>query len=188
MSRQLEMVNALTAAATGANVALDPRFVTRQRNHFVMQDLEAVKIDRKRLMLYPTLGAEASDAERTHSFNIARAALKTERRITIEDGLILAASRLNCSTQMSSALAEVVSELDEAMFDPANMVVAHYLTRAGVVIAAGHAMIPGNPGAVPPVIAALRPVQDGAAAACRPEIGFVTVRTTITQRAHKLQF
>ena len=86
MSRQLEMVNALTAAATGANVALDPRFVTRQRNHFVVQDLAAVKIDRKRLMLYPTLGAEASDAERTHSFNIARAAFKTERRITIEDG------------------------------------------------------------------------------------------------------
>ena len=80
-------------------------------------------------MLYPSLGAEASDAEKTHSFNIARAAFNTEQRITIEDGLIVAASRLNCSTQMSSALAEVVSELDEAMFDPANMVVAHYLTR-----------------------------------------------------------
>ena len=98
MSRQLDMANALTAVATGANVALDPRFVTRQRNHFVMQYLEAVKIGRKRLMLYPTLGAEALDAERTHSFNIARAPLKTERRITIEDGLILAASRLNCLT------------------------------------------------------------------------------------------
>ena len=109
MSRQLDMAATLTAAATGANVALDPRFVTKSRNHFVMQDLEAVKIDRQRLVLYPTLGAEASDAERTHSFNIARVALKTERRITIEDGLILAASRLNCSTQMSSALAEVVS-------------------------------------------------------------------------------
>ena len=66
MSRQLDIANALTAAATGDNVALNPRFVTRQRNHFVMQDLEAVKIDRKRLMLYPTLGAEASDAEQTH--------------------------------------------------------------------------------------------------------------------------
>ena len=167
ISRQLEMVNALMVAATSANVVLDPRLLTRQRNHFVLQDLEAVKIDWKRLMLYPTLGAEASDAERTHSFNTARAALKTERRITTEDGLILAASRLNCSTHMSSALAEVVSELDEAMFDPANMVLAHYLTHAGVVIAAGHTMIPGNPSAVPPVIAALRPIQNGAAAACR---------------------
>ena len=153
-----------------------------------MNDLEVGKIDRKRLMLYPTLGAEASDAEQTHSFNIARAVLKTERRITIKDGLILAASRLNCSTQMSSALAQGVSELDEAMFDPANMVVAHFLTRTGVIIVADRAMIPGNPGAVPPVIAALGPVQDGAAAACRPEIGFVTVQTTIAQHAHNLQF
>ena len=72
MSSQLDMANALTAAATGANAALDPNFVTKRRNHFIMQDLEAVKIDRKRLMLYPSLGAEASDAEETHSFNIHR--------------------------------------------------------------------------------------------------------------------
>ena len=103
MSRQLDMANALTAAATGANVAIDSSFVIKQRNHFVMQDLEAVKIDRKRLMLYPSLRAEASDAEKTHSFNIARAAFNTEQRITIEDGLILAASCLNYSTQMTSA-------------------------------------------------------------------------------------
>ena len=89
-------------------------------------------------------------------------------RITIEDGLIVAASRLNCATQMSSALAEVVSELDEVMVDPDNMVVSHYLTRAGVVIAAGHAMTPANARAVPPIIAAFRPVQNGAAEACRP--------------------
>ena len=144
-----------------------------------MQDLEAVKIDHKRLMLYPSLGVEVSDAEKTHSFNIARAAFNTEQRITIEDGLIVDASCLNCATQMSSALAEVVSELDEAMFEPANMVIAHYITRAGVVIAAGHSMTPSNAGAVPPIIIALRPVQNGADAACRPEIGFVTVRTTI---------
>ena len=52
---------------------------------------------------------------------------------------------------MSSALAEVVSELDEAMFDPANMVVTHYLTHAGVVIAAVHSTTPANAGAVPHV-------------------------------------
>ena len=137
MSCQLDMANALTAAATSANVTLDPRFVTKQRNHFDMQDLEAVKINRKRLVLYPTLGAEASDAEKTHSFNIARAAFNTERQITIEDGLIVATSRLNCATQMSSALAEVVSQLDNRMFDLANIVVAQYLTRAGVIIASG---------------------------------------------------
>ena len=56
------LANTLMVAATGANVALNPRFVTKRRNHFIMQDLEAVKIDRKRLMLYPSLEAEASDA------------------------------------------------------------------------------------------------------------------------------
>ena len=115
MSRQLDMANALKAAATGANVGLNHRFMTKQRNHFVMQDLEVVKIDRQRFMMYPSLGAEASDSVKTHSFNIARAAYNTERRITIEDGLIVAASRLNCATQMLSALAEVVSQLDLAL-------------------------------------------------------------------------
>ena len=36
MSRQLDVANALTAAAAGADVTLNPRFVTKQRNHFVM--------------------------------------------------------------------------------------------------------------------------------------------------------
>ena len=72
MSRQLDMANALTAATTGANLTLDPCFVTKRRNNFITQDLEAVKIDCKRLMLYPPLEAEALDAEKKHSFNIAR--------------------------------------------------------------------------------------------------------------------
>ena len=135
MPRQLDMANALMAAATGVNLGLDSRFVTKRRNHFVMQDLELVKIHRKRLMLHPPLGAEASNAEKTHSFNISRAAFNTERRITIEDSLIVAASHLNCATQMSSALADVVSQLDDRRFDPANMVVTHYLNRALTICA-----------------------------------------------------
>ena len=108
-------------------------------------------------MIYPSFGPEASDADKTHSFNITRAVFNTEQRVTIDVGLVVAASSLNCVTQISSALAEVLSQLDEAMFDRANMVVAHYLTRAGVVIAAGHSMTPSNAGAVPPIIATLRP-------------------------------
>ena len=49
-------------------------------------------------------------------------------------------------------------------------------------------MTPAIAGAVPPIIAALKHVQDGAAAFCCPELGFVTVRTSVRQGAQRLQF
>ena len=60
-------------------LTLDPGFVTKRRNHFKMQELESVNIDRNPLMLYPPLRAEASDVEKTHAFKVARAAFTTKR-------------------------------------------------------------------------------------------------------------
>ena len=74
------------------------------------------------------------------------------------------------------------------MFAPANMVVVHYLNQTGAVIAAGVSMTPAIAGVVPPIIDALKPVQNGAAAGCLPEIGFVTVRISVRQGAQHLQF
>ena len=74
-------------------LTLDPRFITKRRNHFKMQELESVNIDRNPLMLYPPLRAEASDVEKTHTFKVARAAFTTKRRSAIEEGLIVAAAR-----------------------------------------------------------------------------------------------
>ena len=71
------MANALKTT-TSANLGLDPWFVTKRRNHFDMQELKSVNIDRNHLMLYPSLGAGATDAEKTHAFNVARAAFTTE--------------------------------------------------------------------------------------------------------------
>ena len=89
---------------------------------------------------------------------------------------------------MSFSLQDVVAHLDEHMFDPANMVVVHYLTRTGAVIAAGTAMIPADPLAVPPTIANLKPVRNGPSGLCRLEIGFVTVQTSLQLGTHHLQF
>ena len=102
------MVNALKTT-TGSNLGLDPRFVTKRRNYFDTQELESVKIDRNRLMLYPSLGAEATNAKKNHAFNVVCAAFTAKRRIDIEDGIIVAASYLKCATQISSALKDVVS-------------------------------------------------------------------------------
>ena len=49
-------------------------------------------------------------------------------------------------------------------------------------------MTPAIAGVVPPIIDALKPVQNGAAAGCLPEIGFVTVRTIVCQGVQHLQF
>ena len=99
MASQLGMAAALQTAA-GSNLVMDPWFITKRRNHFKMQDLETVKVDQTCLQLYPAGGAEATDAEKNHAFNVARAAFAAERRITIEDGLVVAASRLNYATQL----------------------------------------------------------------------------------------
>ena len=133
MASQATIAAAMAAAATRSSHPLDPRFITKRRNHYEIQELEVVKIDRTRINLYPSLGADATDAEKTHSFNIAKAAFTSKRRISTEDGLVATASRLNCHTQMSSAISEVVSDLDDTMFDPASMVVVNYLTKAVAV-------------------------------------------------------
>ena len=98
------------------------------------------------------------------------------------------ASRLNYHTQLSSAISEVVSDLDNTMFDPASMVVMNYLTKAGAVVSTAQAMIPANPNAVPPTLATLKPVVNGVAVLCRPEIGFLIVTSNISKGPLRLMF
>ena len=122
------------------------------------------------------------------SFNIAKAAFTSERQISTEDGLVATASRLNCHTSMSSAISEVVGNLDDTMFDPDSMVVVNYLTKAGAVTPTATAMTPANPTAVPPILASLNPVVNGPTVLCRPEIDFLTVTSTITKGPLRLTF
>ena len=133
-----------------------------------------VRLDQTRINLYPTLGVNTTDTKKTHSFNIAKAAFTSEQCISTDSNLVATTSRLNYHTQMSSAIQEVVSKLDNNMFNPANMIVANYLTRMGAVIPTVAAMIPVDPNAVPPTQAPLKPAVDGAVNTCRLEISFVT--------------
>ena len=98
MASQNNIVSVMTAAVTRSSCPLDPRFISKHRKHYDIQELEVVKLDRTRINLYPTLGANTTDAEKTHSFNIAKAAFTSEWRISTEYGLVATASKLNCHT------------------------------------------------------------------------------------------
>ena len=62
--------NSIAAAtltvANKSNLGMDPRFITKRKNYYEMQELEAVKIDRTHLNLYPSIGAKATDAKKTY--------------------------------------------------------------------------------------------------------------------------
>ena len=155
-----------TSATSGINTSITQY---HQSSILHLKQTVAAKIGSQTFDVYPLLPKTDVTAEETsHAFHLNLEAVRSSK-LTTEQAVLWLAVRMNVGTQAHGHIAELCDNYDARWSSPTNWTFVSYRDASGNVMANA---VDAN--------SALKPVQDGAAAACRPQgVQYLTISTTI---------
>jgi hypothetical protein len=150
--------------------------VNKQRNDvlhiedkFIPKKKVIVQIGRTNLYVYPTVTADMTDDERSLPFNINKTALQNARSIPYDQKINHMGELLGCSNLIDIERSVFKNAAFDFLKQNVNLTLVSYHNAQGIIV--NDALDPaGN----------LKPVQDGAINACRPDnIFFAKIRSIV---------